>query len=151
MASRRKRPPRCMGSRSVRDIFRQYIKRQTRWRSHKQSIRLGLLKSYGRVYRPSMPNSKVKAKTLIPIIEFRMVPDSIVYSGSFTSYDVLDISSFQHRRIDHGKGFVDGEENRRHINDTLKLLEPGKTTSTQIQRHSAQALLLLPQRVRMAL
>jgi len=38
-----------------------------------------------------------------------VVPDSIVYTDSFTSYDVLDV-------IDHGKAFADGEKNRRHIN-----------------------------------
>jgi len=91
-----------------------------------------------------LPIPNAKAKTPIPIIESRVVPDSIVYTGSFTSYDVLVVSSFHHRRIDHGKGFAGGEENKRHINGTLKLLEPGKTASTQIQRHPAQALLLLP-------
>jgi len=28
----------------------------------------------------------------------------------------LDVSSFHHRRIDHGKGFAGGEEHKRHIN-----------------------------------
>jgi len=101
----------------------------------------GLLKRGGRVYALPIPDAK--AKTL-PILESRVVPDSVVYTDSFAGYNVLDVSIFHHRRIDHGKGFAEGEENRRHINDTLKLLEPSKTTSTQIQQHHAQALLLLP-------
>jgi len=43
---------------------------------------LGLLKRGGRVYTLPIPNAK--AKTLIPIIESRVVPDGIVYIDSFT-------------------------------------------------------------------
>ncbi len=74
----------------------------------------GLLKRGGRVYTRPIPNAK--ARTLMSIIESRVVPDSIVYPDRFTSYDVLGVSSFHHRRIDHGKVFADGEENGRHIN-----------------------------------
>jgi len=111
----------------------------------------GLLKRGGRVY--TLPIPSAKAKTLLPVLESGMVPDSAVYTDSFAGYNVMVVSSFHHRRIDRGKGFADGEENKRHINGTLKLLEPGKTTPTQIQRHPAQALLLLPRgnAMRMAL
>jgi len=88
----------------------------------------GLLKRGGRVYTLPIPNAK--AKTLMPILELRVVPDGVVYTDSFAGYDVMDVSSFHHRRIDHGKGFAEGEENKRHINGTLELLEPNKTTST---------------------
>jgi len=74
----------------------------------------GLLKRGGRVY--TLPISNAKAKTLMPILESGVVPNSIVYADSFTGYDVLDISGFHHRRIDHGKTFAEGEENKRHIN-----------------------------------
>ena len=57
----------------------------------------GLLKRGGRVYALPIPN--VKAKTLVPITDSRVVPDSIIYSGSYTSYDVLDVSGFYHLRI----------------------------------------------------
>ncbi|MBB6029631.1 transposase [Oceanithermus desulfurans] len=109
----------------------------------------GLLKRGGRVYTLPIPNAK--AKTLMPIIESRVVPDSIVYTDSFAGYNILDVSSFHHRRIDHGKAFAEGEENKRHINGIENFLESSKTASTQIQRHPAQALLPLPQRMRMAL
>jgi len=72
----------------------------------------GLLKRGGRVYTLPIPNAK--AKTLMPILESRVVPDSIVYTDSFASYDVIDVSTFHHRRINHGKAFVEGKGNERH-------------------------------------
>ncbi len=72
----------------------------------------GLLKRGGRVYTLPIPNAK--AKTLMPILESRVVPDSIVYTDSFASYDVIDVSTFHHRRIDHAKAFVKGKGNERH-------------------------------------
>jgi transposase len=41
------------------------------------------------------------------------VPDSIVYSDTLSSYNVLDVSDFKHYRINHCKRF--GEE-KNHIN-----------------------------------
>ena len=73
------------------------------------------------------------------------MPDSIFYSGSFTNYDVLDVSKFHHLRIDHGKGFAEGEENKRHINGTLELLESGKNgiyVDTTVFRASAFAVFI---------
>ncbi len=74
----------------------------------------GLLKRGGRVYTLPIPNAK--ARTLMPILESRVVPDSIVYTDSFASYDVIDVSTFHHRRIDHGKAFVAVKDRKRHIN-----------------------------------
>lgn len=41
-------------------------------------------------------------------------PDSIVFSDSFATYDVLDVSGFRHHRINHRDAFVTGPG--RHIN-----------------------------------
>ena len=71
----------------------------------------GLLKRGGRVY--TLPNPNANVKTLMPILKSRVVPDSIVYTDSFPSYDVIDVSTFHHRRIDHGKAFAN---RKRHIN-----------------------------------
>ena len=54
-----------------------------------------------------------KAKTLLPIIRDNVVPDSIVYTDSFRSYNALDVSEFKHYRINHRKVFV---HNHSHIN-----------------------------------
>ena len=49
----------------------------------------------------------------MPIIERKVVPDSIVYSDSWKGYNVLDVSDFHHFRINHSELFAD---NRTHIN-----------------------------------
>jgi transposase len=70
-----------------------------------------LLKCGGKVY------TKVKADassaTLYPIIERKVVPDSIVYSDCWRGYNVLDVSELKHFRINHSKLFADKEN---HIN-----------------------------------
>ena len=102
----------------------------------------GLLTRGGRVYTLPIPNAN-QSQDFVPILESRVVPDSVVYTDSFADYDVMGVSRFHHVRISHEKPSVGGLGNRSHINGTLKLLGPGEATSTQIQRHSAQALLLL--------
>ena len=71
----------------------------------------GLLKRGGKVYAKVIPD--VKGKTLKAIIDGKIVPDSIVYSGTLTSYNVLDVSAFKHCRINHSKLFSD---QKNHIN-----------------------------------
>lgn len=63
-----------------------------------------LLKRGGKIYTAIIPDAK--ASTLIPIIRARVRPDSIVYTDSFQVYDVLDVSEFRHRRVNHSKTFV---------------------------------------------
>jgi transposase len=71
----------------------------------------GLLKRNGRVYVAIIPN--VASATLFPIIRDKIKPDSIVYTDSFKSYDALDVSEFQHVRINHSELFADQTN---HIN-----------------------------------
>lgn len=71
----------------------------------------GLLKRGGRVYARVIPD--VKSRTLKPLLERKIVPDSIVYSDTFGSYDVLDVAGFRHLRINHAKLF---SEEKNHIN-----------------------------------
>ena len=71
----------------------------------------GLLKRGGKVYAKVIPNAK--GKTLKAIIDDRIVPDSIVYSDTFSSYNVLDVSELKHYRINHSKLFAD---KKNHIN-----------------------------------
>ena len=71
----------------------------------------GILKRQGRVYTKIVPD--VKSATLIPILEQKVVPDSIVYTDSWYSYNVLDVSGFHHVRINHSRLFAEG---RNHIN-----------------------------------
>jgi len=71
----------------------------------------GLLKRGGKVYTKIIPDAK--ASTLMPIIQEKVIPDSIVYSDGWRGYNVLDVSEFKHYRINHSKLFADRHN---HIN-----------------------------------
>ena len=71
----------------------------------------GLLKRKGRVYTKIIPNAS--SATLLPIIQQKVVPDSIVYSDCWRGYNVLDVSDLKHFRINHSKLFAD---KKNHIN-----------------------------------
>jgi len=71
----------------------------------------GLLKRGGKVYTKVIPDAS--SATLMPIIERKVIPDSIVYSDCWRGYNVLDVSEFKHYRINHSKLFAD---KRNHIN-----------------------------------
>jgi transposase len=71
----------------------------------------GLLKRGGKVYTQIIDNAKTE--TLIPIIRAKIMPDSIVYTDCYRSYNVLDVSEFKHYRINHSKLFANKHN---HIN-----------------------------------
>ena len=71
----------------------------------------GLLKRGGKVYTKVI--SDASSTTLLPIIASKVVPDSIVYSDYWRSYNALDVSGFKHYRINHSKIFADKHN---HIN-----------------------------------
>jgi transposase len=70
-----------------------------------------LLKRGGKVYTKVIPDAS--SATLHPLIERKVVPDSIVYSDSWRGDNVLDVSDFKHFRINHSKLFAD---KKNHIN-----------------------------------
>ncbi|MFG0740051.1 IS1595 family transposase [Providencia sp. TYF_10] len=74
----------------------------------------GLLKCGGKVYTKVIPDAK--SRTLLPIIESKTYPDSIVYTDNFASYDVLDVSDFKHYRINLSTQFIDKKDRQNHIN-----------------------------------
>ena len=71
----------------------------------------GVLKRNGRIYNVMVDNAK--SESLLPIIKKKIMPDSIVYTDSLSSYDKLDVSGFIHYRINHFKEFADRQN---HIN-----------------------------------
>ena len=71
----------------------------------------GLLKRGGKVYTKIIPDAS--AATLMPIIERKVVPDSIVYSDGWKGDNVLDVLDFHHFRINHSEFFADDQT---HIN-----------------------------------
>ena len=64
----------------------------------------GILKRGGKVYTKMIADAS--SKTLLKALKTKVLPDSIVYTDSFGSYDVLDVSEFKHRRVNHSKTFV---------------------------------------------
>jgi transposase len=71
----------------------------------------GLLKRGGKVYTQVILD--VKTDTLMPIINEKVKPDSIIYSDTLSSYNALDVSEFKHYRINHSQIFADRHN---HIN-----------------------------------
>ena len=71
----------------------------------------GLLKRGGKVYTKII--SDASSATLMPFIERKVVPDSIVYSDGWKGYNVLDVSDFHHFRINHSELFATDQT---HIN-----------------------------------
>lgn len=71
----------------------------------------GILKRKGKVYTKVIPDAS--SRTLIPIINLRIKPDSIVYTDCWTAYNAIDVSQFHHFRINHSQLFADKQN---HIN-----------------------------------
>ena len=63
---------------------------------YKSHLVFRLLKRNGKVYTIVVPNAQ--SAILLPIIRKKVKPDSIVYTDTFRSYDVLDISEFSQFR-----------------------------------------------------
>jgi transposase len=72
----------------------------------------GILKRGGKVYTQVIDDTKTN--TLMPIIRQKVVPDSVVYTDSYRSYNALDVSGFHHHRINHKTHFAKQKHN--HIN-----------------------------------
>jgi len=72
----------------------------------------GLLKRKGKVYTKIVDD--VSRDTLRKIIRTKVIPESVVYSDGFRSYDGLVLDGFKHYRVRHEKTFVSRKRN--HIN-----------------------------------
>jgi transposase len=77
-----------------------------------KAIVFGLLTRGGKVYTKIIQDTKMK--TLMPIITKKIIPDSIVYTDCYRSYNALDVSEFHHFRINHSTHFAEQKFN--HIN-----------------------------------
>lgn len=71
----------------------------------------GILKRGGKVYTKVIPDTRTD--TLMDIMQHKIVPDSIVYTDAWRSYNALDVSEFRHYRINHSELFADRHN---HIN-----------------------------------
>lgn len=71
----------------------------------------GLLKRQGKVYTRIVKD--VSRETLRKIIRTQVVPESVIYSDGFRSYDGLILDGFRHYRIRHEETFA---RKHNHIN-----------------------------------
>jgi len=69
----------------------------------------GILKRGGRVY--ALPDADASSKTLLTTFKTKVNDDSVVYTDSLFSYNILDVSGFKHHRVNHAKNFVEGRGN----------------------------------------
>ena len=72
----------------------------------------GILKRGGKVY--ALPVADATSQTLLTALKTRVKADSVVYTDSLASYNILDVSGFRHRRVNHSHTFVTRRGN--HIN-----------------------------------
>jgi transposase len=95
------------------EVDESYLKRKgVRGRGARGKVPVfGLLKRDGKVYTKVIPDAK--SATLMPTMQEKKLPDSIVYTDCFSSYNVLDVSEFKHYRINHSEVFADKTN---HIN-----------------------------------
>ena len=96
------------------------------------------LKRGRKVFTVIVPNARTE--TLLPIIQERVIPDSIVFTDTFKAYNALHVTEFHHMLINHFKLFAD---RRNHIKRDLKLLKPSQTTSEKIQWHQTEQFSLV--------
>ena len=105
----------------------------------------GILKRNGRVYTVVVDNAK--SETLLPVIKKKIMPDSIVYTDSLSSYDKLDVSGFIHYRINHSKELADRQN---HING-IENFGIRQNASAQIQRNRSQIFPAVLERMRISI
>ena len=72
----------------------------------------GILKRRGKVYAQMIADCQ--RATLLPIIRRKVVPESVVYSDTFASYDTLSVEGYEHARVNHQVELAG--DGGRHIN-----------------------------------
>jgi len=72
----------------------------------------GILKRGGKVY--TLPVADASSQTLLTDLKTKVKADSLVYTDSLSSHNILDVSGFRHHRVNHAKTFVSKQGN--HIN-----------------------------------
>ena len=76
-----------------------------------KTIVFGILKRNGKVYTQVI--QQASQAEILPIIQRKVKPDSVVYTDKWKAYNKLNVSGFTHYRINHSKEFAN---KRNHIN-----------------------------------
>ena len=72
----------------------------------------------------ALPVADATSATLLTALKTKVLADSVVYTDSWASYNILDVSGFKHRRVNHSKTFVNRRGN--HINGIEKFWNQSK-------------------------
>ncbi len=84
----------------------------------------GMVERGGRVVASKVPDAM--AMTLMPQIEKRVLPESVVYTDEWKSYNRLERSGYQHRRIHHSQEiYVMGDVHTNTIEGFWSLVKRG--------------------------
>jgi transposase-like protein len=84
----------------------------------------GMVERGGRVAAMTVEN--VKATTLVPQMEKRILPASVVYTDEYPAYGRLHRSGYDHRRIHHASGvYVVGDVHKNTIEGFWSLVQGG--------------------------
>jgi transposase len=108
----------------------------------------GLLKRGARVYTVMIEDAK--SQTLLGMIRDCIQPDSIVFTDSYRSYDVLDVSEFCFAALRvtlFGSIIAKNYRREKPHQQDRDCLEPGKTAYAPLQRHTEIPLLFVSHRV----
>ena len=101
----------------------------------------GILKRNGRVYIVAVDNAKSDA---LPVIKQKIMPDSIVYMDSLSSYDKPGVSGFSITTSTIPKRL----QTIRTTSTALRILESGKTRLAKIQQNRSQIFPAVLERMR---
>ncbi|POY41924.1 hypothetical protein C3Z13_08840 [Avibacterium endocarditidis] len=86
-----------------------------------------MLKRDGKVYTVVVENTKITPYSLL--LNRKIMPDSIVYTDYYRSYNILDVSESNHFRINHSTHF---SESKNHINGIENFCNQAKERSENI-------------------
>jgi transposase-like protein len=85
---------------------------------------VGMAQRNGKIMATAVPD--VKAKTLLPIIKERVLPNAIIYTDELPSYNKLSSMGYVHHRIHHVlKVYVMGDAHTNTIEGFWSLLKRG--------------------------
>jgi len=92
--------------------------------SENKTIVAGALERQGSVVTRVMPN--VQAKTLVPFIHEKVLPESLIFTDELRSYNSLKYQGFEHKRVHHAqKVYVVGDAHTNSIEGFWSLVKNG--------------------------
>lgn len=92
--------------------------------SENKTIVAGVVEREGSVITKVVPN--VQAKTLVPFIQEKVLPESLIFTDELRSYNSLKYQGYEHKRVLHAqKVYVIGEAHTNSIEGFWSLVKNG--------------------------